>query len=437
MTKKKRFLPLKEHKGIRKDTITGKYYVRKYINGVEYSETFKGLIQAINWRNSFHPLLTNTEVKFRNSTTSANFPNTSIVTARPNGVDNRFTFRQVWELYCEQHLPSLERQSVNDTTKRAQNLFPDMFNYKMTEITAELIDVLIKKKVEQAKIVNNPRRYSFRGELKTLKAFLNWYRENYDTMFVVPVLKRHFISSIVRPKQKEKKKKMTPEQVKMFLGAFDKQFWRDLAEFHFYMAGRVQEPAGLQWESVDFKNGLVRVSDVAVWGNDKQFSYLKETPKNGEDRIVYLNSSMMEILKRRMNDKPVKECEFFRESTGEPLNFVFHQDGRPLNYRQIQYNYNKALKRANLFPEFRATHILRKAMANIVRQAMGLDAAQAMGGWKSREVVEKIYTDAPNEINREAVNVVEEIMQKNKVVNCENSSKKFVKKPKLVLVKDN
>lgn len=46
-------------------------------------------------------------------------------------------------------------------------------------------------------------------------------------------------------------------------------------------------------------------------------------------------------------------------------------------------------------------------MANIVRQEMGLDAAQAAGGWKSRDVVEKTYTDAPNELNRKVVDHVE------------------------------
>ena len=84
---------------------------------------------------------------------------------------------------------------------------------------------------------------------------------------------------------------------------------------------------------------------------------------------------------------------------------------KPLEYRRIQYRYNKALKVAGLHPEFSSTHILRKAMANIVRQTMGLEAAQAVGGWKSREIVEKIYTDeAPSSLNKDAVNSVEKIL---------------------------
>ena len=44
---------------------------------------------------------------------------------------------------------------------------------------------------------------------------------------------------------------------------------------------------------------------------------------------------------------------------------------------------------------------------------MGLDAAQAVGGWKSREVVEKVYTDnMPTELNKSAVENVQKIMRK-------------------------
>ena len=50
-------------------------------------------------------------------------------------------------------------------------------------------------------------------------------------------------------------------------------------------------------------------------------------------------------------------------------------------------------------------------MANLVRQNLGIDAAQAVGGWKSRDVVEKVYTDLnPNSLNKEAVNLIGELL---------------------------
>jgi integrase len=283
----------------------------------------------------------------------------------------------------------------------------------MVDINAEVIDDVIRKKVEEYHLSDNKklRRYSYDKELQTLRAVLNWYKENYDVMFVVPVLKRHFLAGVVRKKSNRKKKKMSPEQVLSFFDSFDSVFWKDFAKIHFYMAGRVQEPAGLQWDNVDFDNKLLIVSDVAVWGYSKRFEYLKEVPKNSEERIVHINDEMLEILKRRKKNECLNE-DLLRLSDGQPLNFVFHENGEPLNFRQVQYRYNKALKRAGLYPEFSATHILRKAMANIVRQMMGLDAAQAVGGWKSREIVEKVYTDSlPTELNKSAVNNVQGLMK--------------------------
>ncbi len=192
---------------------------------------------------------------------------------------------------------------------------------------------------------------------------------------------------IIRKVPKRNTQKMTLEQIQLFLNSFKNQFWRDFAELHFYMAGRSQEVGGIQWESVKFEKGLVKISDVSIWGENKRFIRLKEVPKNGSERTVYLNKQMEAILKRRKQEASKELCTFFRESTGERLNFVFEIEGEPVSYRTIQYQYNKALKKAGLFIQFKSTHILRKAMANIVRQEMGLDAAQAAGGWKSRKPI--------------------------------------------------
>ena len=56
----------------------------------------------------------------------------------------------------------------------------------------------MEKKVAQAKSIGNTRRNNFRNDLKCLKTLLNWYRENYDGMFVVPILKRHFALGILQ-----------------------------------------------------------------------------------------------------------------------------------------------------------------------------------------------------------------------------------------------
>ena len=407
----KRWASLKNHKGIRKDLMTGKYVARKYIENKEYSESFDNLAEALSWRRNFHPLLTNTEINIGPATKTLTEDSFKRVQTRLNGADQRFTLGQVWELYKEQFLKSVEPQTWDDRMKFAKDFFPDLLNVRMVEMTPEVIDAFMQKKVKEARIINNPRRFNFDNDLKCFKAILNWYKENYDGMFVNPILKRHYIQGIIKKKPQGKKKKMSLEQVILFLSSFDSQFWKDFAEFQFYMTGRVAEAAGIQVPVAKraLKDGELEVSDVSIWGEDKKFSRLKEYPKNGEDRSVHLNNRMVEILQRRIADRPEVPFEYCRESSGKRLDFVFHLDGEPLTYRQIQYNYNKALQKAGLYPEFTSTRILRSAMANIVRRNLGLDAAQAAGGWKSREVVEKHYTDAPNDLNKEAVMLVEKL----------------------------
>ena len=326
MSKRKRFLSLKNHKGIRKDTQTERYVARKRIGDKQYCKTFLRIADAVHWKRHFHPLLTDTEVKgpsFKEFGTSK----TTRVQARPNGVDQRFTFKNVWELYQKLHFPLLEKQTKDTILKHAKNFFPELMDLKMQEINPEVLDAFMEKKVAQAKAIGNTRRNNFRNDLKCLKTFLNWYRENYDGMFVVPILKRHFALGILQNVPKRNTEKMTFEQVQLFLNSFDDPFWRDFAEFHFFMAGRAQEIGGLQWSSVDFKQNLIKVKDVSVWGEKKKFTYLKEIPKNGEQRIVCLNNQMLNILKRRQENKSEVPCEFFRKSTGDRLDFVFEIKG--------------------------------------------------------------------------------------------------------------
>lgn len=408
---KKRFVMIKGHTGIRFDQITKKYVARKYMHGKEYSSTFEKISQATHWRRTFHPLLNDTELNTGPSTNTYNFDHIERLQSKPNGADRRFTFQDVWMLYKKQYFPLLEAQTIEDRLKFAKYFFPDLMPLKMYEITSELLDSFMDKKVKEARILNNPRRMNFNNDLKCLKAILNWYRENYDGMFTLPILKRHYAMGIIR-KNKQKTPKMSLEQVTSFFNSFEDPFWKSFAEFHFYMAGRCQEVAGLQWCNVNLQDEFIRVCDVAVWRGDKKFMKIKENTKTGEERIVYLNKKMLSILLSLKETHQLKPCQYFRESNGDRLNFVFHTEGQPVSYRAIQYHYNKALQKAGLYPQFSSTHILRRAMANLVRKEMGLDAAQAAGGWKSRSVVERFYSDIPDELNKKVVFLIEGLVEK-------------------------
>ncbi len=392
--KKRRYQKMSNHTGIKRDISNGTYLALKYVNGKEFSRVFNSLRDAIQWRATFHPSLPKESVN--NSIIEDEAPRLTVKPCfRLNGEDLGYYFRDVWTLYKELYLISLETTSQHNRLAKEPFLKP-LMDFKMVEITAALLDRLVSDKKKEA-IKIKSKRCNFNDELKCLKAILNWYRLNYDPLFVTPVLPRHKMAGFIK-KVEKKNKKMSAEEVLSFFSQLS-PFWRDFAETQFYLAGRVGEVAGLQDECVDLVEQVITIKYVVVWGRTtKCFDHLKDVPKNGEERYVFMNQRLNEILCRRI---PLAKN-----------GFVFHMDGKPLAYRQIQYQYNTALKKAGLFPKYSSTHIMRHSMGTITRKVTGsLDAAQAVTGHKDIKMVQH-YASLPSEANKMAVNEVNAFMSK-------------------------
>lgn len=135
-------------------------------------------------------------------------------------------------------------------------------------------------------------------------------------------------------KSPSRNKKLSEDELKLFFDALKgDSFWFDFAVTQFFCAGRVSEIAGLQRSSVDLSNRHILIKDTVVWSKKtKKFVELKELPKNGEIRTVYISDLLYESLSRRVR--------FMGRRSG----FVFSIDGGPVGYRQVQYHYDNALK---------------------------------------------------------------------------------------------
>ena len=116
----------------------------------------------------------------------------------------------------------------------------------------------------------------------------------------------------------------------------------------------------------------------------------------------------MEVIERRLAES-VSDC-----------NFLFHIDGKPLGYRWIQHEYNKAQKKAELTQ--RGTHILRHGMATLTRKlTRSLDATMAMTGHKDIKLADH-YSEIGEEVQRETYLTVErhlkQLLGKSAVLGC-------------------
>lgn len=409
MTKKqKRYSKVDGYTGIYKDSKNDTFLARKKINGKEYSRTFDRISDASRWKRDFHPSIPDNfrsreTVKISNKKEkfTVEVEKRNKVEDFENGRDYGMSFGDLVKAYFEKKLPSLAFSS-REAVEYKLSFFKELHKVPLININHFYLDRFMTKKVAEFKKICTSRRCNFDNELDALKAILNWYRVNYDPSFFNPVLQRHKDMGVIKVKNK-KNKKMKPEQILMFFDALE-GIWKDLAITQFYIAGRIQEVAGLQVGSVDLKERSILIKDVVVWNRYKHFQELRNVTKNGDTRYVYMNDILRECLERRLRLLDSKS------------NFLFHLgDGQPLGYRGIQYNYNKALKKCGLFPEFSSTHIMRHSMGTITRMVTGnLDAAQAVTGHKDIRMVQH-YANLPSTANKDAVNQVEDYLEKLKL----------------------
>ncbi|HEY8270073.1 MAG TPA: tyrosine-type recombinase/integrase [Pseudobdellovibrionaceae bacterium] len=137
-----------------------------------------------------------------------------------------------------------------------------------------------------------------------------------------------------------------------------------------------------------------------VWCNSsKVFEYLKPFPKNKESRRVHIHSALKEIVERRLKMR------------APGCNYLFHVEGKPLNYCTIQSNYRWAQAKTGI--PYTGTHCLRHGMATLARRVggMGLDSVMAMTGHKDLKLADH-YSKIDGEVQKEtSLKVLEHINQ--------------------------
>lgn len=198
-------------------------------------------------------------------------------------------------------------------------------------------------------------RCSYRHEFSVLRGILNFYSSRFNRNYRLPFIKDHRSMLKVREKMKVVKD-LTVEEFKSFLGSLREVCNEFNCEVIFYLAMmqyalycRVQEAAALHCEDFDSERNRVTIKRKVQWLRAKGY----------ENRIVdgsKVNGGKILPAIPELASKVLKEW-LLKSGTREGL--LFHQNGKLLSYRQIEYRYSQALKRSGL--PFTATHILRHA----------------------------------------------------------------------------
>lgn len=369
--------------GIFKNTTSGKFLARITVDGKQKKATFDFEIDAINWR-----------LAMENKQ------------PQPAKKGETSTLKYVWFVMQENHFPTLAKSTV-EVWLRRYDLLKDLEDFCMDEITHQRITSWVESKVQYFKgddYLNSGRgeakRCNLDNELNLLTTIFNWYKnsgefEQESVNVPNPVKVKHKKMGFIRPKP-VKDKSITVSAAFQFFD-FLKPLYRDLAMTQYFTASRISEIAGLQWSRIDLENSRMVIMETCRWDSvSKVFIDLNPTPKNKDPRPVYITPELREILKRRLAFKSPQS------------DFVFHIDGKPLNYCTIQSNFRDAQRKANV--PYRGTHIMRHGMAKLARHVGGgLDAVIAMTGHKDHKLADH-YSKLDTEYQKDvSIKIMERI----------------------------
>lgn len=355
-------------KGLRQNLITKQYEACKSINKKKKYKMFSRVSDAKRWLRGEHK--DNEEL------------------------EEGILFCELYEKYKRMSFSRLTISTIGIKEQKMKFILRYLQGIDIAKIDHLYLDELIAGWVDQVFITKNIKRSSFKKELDEIRALYNWYRENYNPKFANPVMKRHYDLGTIR-KSTKKLKAMNQEQIVKFLSCIESEIYRDFALTQYLCASRWSEIAGLQRECVDLHNNELLIKYGAIEDQSKRFAGLSDLTKNGDFRKVSLLSGIL----KNICIKRLKEESSHSE-------FLFHINGKYLSYRKVQYQYNKALKKAGLNHLFSSTHMMRYSMATEAMRTFGtVDHVKAATGHKSTKLAEH-YSQVASPLQKEVVSTI-------------------------------
>ncbi len=308
-----------------------------------------------------------------------------------NGIDHKVTLREVWEKYKNFQLPTLSEAARVNKLSRMERFLGPIWEMKMCELTPQTISEYLVWAKENY-IQTSSKKFSFTKETKDFRSVLSWYIEQFDYKYVNPIKPMHRKLGVIQ-ECPTKTKKITLEEMRSFLSELPPMYYQ-MAVLQWFGAMRIGELAGIMKKNIDLEKRTLTVREVLIWV--KGTPRVKSVPKNGEIREVFLNDTMLSIIRQRLRECP---------SNTEHL---FTVKGLPIRYSLIAWHYNQAWKKAGL-EKFSGTHLVRYSSSQTIRSLTGsLDSVMSITGHKSSSLANHYSAPALQNANRENVLKMEE-----------------------------
>ncbi len=234
--------------------------------------------------------------------------------------------------------------------------------------------------LKQLPTASSYRRKSFEHELDLRSVVLNWYRNELNAAFAVPIVKRHRKKSAhkaVIPRRPDYS--MRIEDIAAWLAALKSQttpVYYDLALFMMLTGARLGEATAMQWDCIDLNERIAWVRRTVAWDHHTRDPYIQDEAKNTESiRALKLAPQLVEHL-WNVRGRSVGALAF-----GTPT-------GGPLRDNAIREAFNRASKTAEL--PWTGTRITRHTWATLalVANNSNIGAVQANMGHGHRTTTE-------------------------------------------------
>lgn len=282
------------------------------------------------------------------------------------------TLADVIEAYRQRHISTLKEVTQQSKEKPLEYLLSaPIAKVKMSEFSDRSIDLWFDWLHKHPTAAQPGRKY-FRQEFRMLRQILNWYRENLDHKFVVPIVKRHRLRVLYKP--------VVARRPDYFMRREDIQAWirwlkvnkaktpvySELAIFMVHTGARVSEACGLHWDAVDLQSGIASIIRTVWWDRHSREPRIQNSTKtDGSVRIMHLPGPVISMLREmKLRSKP-----------GAPV--FAANDGDYLRYPAIQNAFNVAFEALGM--PWRSTHICRHSFGTLAlmasRDLSGVQAA--------------------------------------------------------------
>lgn len=251
-------------------------------------------------------------------------------------------------------------RSIEDVRRIMRKLDPYLGSMMLHDITGDTVWSVIQGELKKGNKPATVNRY-----LATIRALLRMARDEWQWIDNFPKIR--LLSGEV-----ERDRWLTREEANRLISVCPPHL-SALVRFALATGCRASEITGLEWNRVDLNRGT---------------AWLNQT-KNGTPRGVPLNRDAIEVL---------------RELRGHHPRFCFTYKGNPIGWEVSNDAWHNALRKADI-QDFRF-HDLRHTWASWHRQAgTSCDELKDLGGWKSREMVDRYAKFATDNLTTAAARI--------------------------------